>query len=587
MTSVDELFKRPGLPLTSHKRKLEASDAQEVYKAAKIEKNASPNGRANGATVEDAEEDDDVEAGPELPPDDEGDDEDGRFFGTGVTRDTAEAIDYIEQQEEDDEDYQPERIDSAWLRRLATTFERKVSKNAELRARYENDPQKFMASEADLDAEVKSWSVLSDHPELYAEFIESGCAASLVGLLAHENTDIAIGAIEILSELLDEDVQVEQEQFDALVEALFEADLLELLMSNIRRLREDNESDRSGVYHSLAVMEKLASQRSTAERVGREEVLTWLCNRIKEPEKPLSQNKQYAAEVMQVLLQSSPLLRRRLAVDVEGVDLFLQLLAGYRKRDPAKDSVEEEYAENLFDALTCVVDEVDGKSKFLEAEGVELMLIMLRESSKTTAQRALRVLDHAVGGQSKASADLCEKVVHAAGLKPIFSMIMKKTDSANIEHLLGILSALLRSLPGESAERIRTLAKFTEKDCEKVTKLEQLRQEYTRRVRVVEQEIEGEQKGLSKDEIEERSDEWFSRRLDGGLFCLQMIDVIMAWLIAEDPKMKKKLLDSFGDEKGFGAIRTSLEEQRNGLDTNTAEDEDTKDMLDTLIGFLE
>lgn len=31
--------------------------------------------------------------------------------------------------------------------------------------------------------------------------------SSLVGLLAHENTDIAIGAIEIISELLDEDVE--------------------------------------------------------------------------------------------------------------------------------------------------------------------------------------------------------------------------------------------------------------------------------------------------------------------------------------------------------------------------------------------
>ena len=44
--------------------------------------------------------------------------------------------------------------------------------------------------------------------------------ASLVSLLAHENTDIAIDAIQTLSELTDEDVQAEQEQWDSLVNAM-------------------------------------------------------------------------------------------------------------------------------------------------------------------------------------------------------------------------------------------------------------------------------------------------------------------------------------------------------------------------------
>lgn len=77
-----------------------------------------------------------------------------------------------------------------------------------------------MASEADLDADIKSLSVLSDHPALYEEFSKLGCVASLVSLLSHENTDIAIDAIQTLSELTDEDVQAEQSQWDALVNAM-------------------------------------------------------------------------------------------------------------------------------------------------------------------------------------------------------------------------------------------------------------------------------------------------------------------------------------------------------------------------------
>ena len=582
MTSVDELFKKPSLPGGSVKRKFEAPDPQQAYKAAKLSSNGSPNGaHPNGSTVEDVEDDDDIEAGPKLPPDDEGDDEEGRFFGGGVTRDTAEALDYIDEQDEDG--FKVEKIDSAWLRRLGTTFGKKVKKNAELRARYEDEPQKFMSSEADLDAEIKSWSLLSEHPELYEEFAESKSLSSLVGLMAHENTDVAIGAIEIISELLDEDVEAEQEQWDALVAAILDADLLELLMSNLARLDEDNESDRSGVYHSLAVMEALGSQQSVAEKLGQEKVLMFLCNRISKPETPVGQNKQYAAEVLQVLLQSSPLLRKRLAVDIDGVDLFLRLISAYRKRDPPKDSQEEEFAENLFDALTCVVDEAEGKTKFGEAEGVELCLIMLKEGGFSKI-RALRLIDHAVGGQGAAAAQVCEKLVAAAGLKVVFGMFMKKVDSSTMEHLLGIFSALLRLLPGESAARIRTLAKFTEKGFGKVAKLAELRNEYARKVATLDEEIKLEQQTLDKEEREERKDKFFSRRLDGGLFCLQTINVVLAWLIAEDTGAKEKLHDILGSTD---AIKSSLQEQLADLDQNAAEDEDTQDMLSTLVSFLD
>jgi len=76
---------------------------------------------------------------------------------------------------------------------------------------------RFMASEADLDTEIKSLSILAEHPELYEEFAKMGCVGSLVSLLSHENTDIAIDAIQTISELTDEDVQAEQEQWDSLV----------------------------------------------------------------------------------------------------------------------------------------------------------------------------------------------------------------------------------------------------------------------------------------------------------------------------------------------------------------------------------
>ena len=51
------------------------------------------------------EEEDDGDAGPELPSDQEDevpDDDEGRFFGGGITDDTAEVLDFIEGREGDD-----------------------------------------------------------------------------------------------------------------------------------------------------------------------------------------------------------------------------------------------------------------------------------------------------------------------------------------------------------------------------------------------------------------------------------------------------------------------------------------------------
>jgi len=579
MSSIDDLFRKPNFPPgnTTSKRKFEPADAREVYKSAKLSADDDAKGRAYGASVEDDE--DDIEAGPELPPEEDDEaDEEGRFFGGGVTRDTTDALDYLE--DADGEEYVEEKIDAAWIRRMVTNLERKINKNSEQRARFESEPQKFMGSEADLDTEIKGLSILTEYSQFYQEFAESDGASHLVSLLAHENTDIAINTIQIVSELLDEDVQAEQEQWDTLVEAMLEADLVGLLISNLDRLDESEDSDRQGVYYSLAVLEGLASQVSVAEKAGDDTVLKYLLKTIQTKEDSVSQNKQYAAEVLQVLLQISDVVQKRL-LKLDGMDILLQLVASYRKRDPKRDSIEEEYAENLFDALTCMVENEDGKHKFVQGEGMELMLIMLKEG-KFSKPRALKVIDHATGGKGQ---EVCEQLVEAAGLKTIFGAFMKKPDHSTTEHLLGIFSALLRLLPGESASRIRVLGKFVEKEYEKVERLIKLRRDYADKVASADAEIVAEQRGLSVEERTDRADEWFSRRLDAGLYRLRTVDVILSWLVAEDDgaRQKTKQLLSERDES-LATLRTSLESQM--ADIGSEEDGTIAEMLSALIDCL-
>ncbi|KFX92575.1 hypothetical protein V490_05310 [Pseudogymnoascus sp. VKM F-3557] len=586
MTSIDELFKKPAIP-SHNKRKLDTiQDPNVHYKSPKL----STNGTASGRPQDAIDNDDDVEAGPSRPPDgdedygpDIPDDEDGRFFGGGITKDESEILDYMEGQE--DANVAPEKIDTAWVRKLALNFEKRISKNSELRAKFENDPQKFMGSEADLDADVKALSLLAEHPELYPEFARLGCVSSLVSLLAHENTDIAIDAIEIISELTDEDVEADPSQWSAVVDAMLESGLLDLLTSNLSRFDESHESDRAGVYHVLSVLENLASQPTHAETIGQDPaVLKYLLARIQKKENPTTQNKQYAAELLAILLQSASATRVHL-LTLNGVDTLLQLLAPYRKRDPAHGTEEEEFVENVFDALTCTVDDVAGKSAFLEAEGVELALIMVREG-KMARPRALRMLDHALAGQG---AEACARLVEGGGLKVIFSVFMKKPDGQTTEHLLGIFASMLRSLPADEAPRIRTLAKFVEGEYGKIARLVGLRREFAGRVGAVEEVIKEEAREADEEEKEEREGEWLSRRLDAGLFCLQTVDVILVWLVAEDEGAERKIKELLSErDEGLSVLGATIKEQLDTMgELETDEQKTTNDMLKTLLQFVE
>jgi beta-catenin-like protein 1 len=109
--------------------------------------------------------------------------------------------------------------------------------------------------------------------------------------------------------------------------------------------------------------------------------------------------------------------------------------------------------------------------------------------------------------------------------------------SEDTTHTLGILSSLFTNLPSDSPSRIRLLAKFVESNYEKTDKLLDIRTSAQARLTAVNQEIDGEKKAQLEagEEIgSEEEDAWYLRRLDGGLYTLQTVDYILAWIVMED-----------------------------------------------------
>ncbi|KAJ9097641.1 hypothetical protein QFC21_004677 [Naganishia friedmannii] len=543
---------------------------------------------------------------------DEGDVE-GRFFGGGTNQTQEQILDMFARVEDDMGSGLPTVPE---LRRQIIKFERIVQKNTEMRARFIDDPSKYLDSEAELDKAFTFLYPLTADPLTYYPELSrhETLIATLTNLLTHENTDIALQVVAVIFELTDEDVgeelvegAVEEEEEDddekreevarkvrmvmgEFVTALLDNSLFELLVPNLTRLNEqDEESDRTGVFNILGIFENILSfiPPLALQVVNTTELLPWLLKRIAR-DRAYDSNKQYATEILAILLQEEREVRLKF-VEFKGVDITLE--AEYRQKDPA-DSEEVEYMENLFNTLCSALAEPEAKRAFNDAEGVELMVLIMKDK-KAAKTRAIKVLDYACQTDTDEGKKCGERFVEALGLKTLFPVFMGKTGHKKSkraptathsaledeEHVLSILSSLFTTLESDSVPRIRLLAKFVEADYEKVDRLIEMMEGAEGRLRSVHQEIELEEQGMkaNNEEITEvETDEWYMRRMNAGLAHLQDICYCLAWLIMEDDGAQahaRMLLDRKG--RSFEEISAVLKEMRDVIaaDVDMPEDD--------------
>ncbi|CAG8626352.1 1073_t:CDS:10, partial [Ambispora gerdemannii] len=519
--------------------------------------------------------------------------EGGRFYGGGLTEEQMEILDYVDQVEIKSEET-AETLDISGVRKMILKFEKAITKNQELRVKFPDNPQKFMDSEADLHEEIKHLMALTEAPDLIPFVVELGAVGHLASLLTHENTDIAIDVVELLNDLTEDDVMGEDndEALKILVDSLVENQVLELLVQNLNRLDQEEAADKQGVFNTLGVIENLTSfDPSLSEKVvGETNLMAWILNRIKV--KAFDSNKQYASEILAILLQNSrgiffinllnfDITDNRLKFsELNGVDVLLQVLNAYKRKDP-KDEDETEMMENFFDALCSAVTEPELKQKFLEGEGVELMLIMMKEK-KMSRMRSIKVLDHAMWtAQGTVN---CIKFVEIFGLKTLFAAFMRKglkkfkkiyksfSETEEEEHILGIIVSLIKNLPVDSDHRLRLVQKFTESDHEKVDRLLELRENYEIKVSMVDQEIDEREQELEGEDVDDDIlEEFYRKRLSAGLFTLQLVDITIAWICHEDFKTKEHVKTLLNRRKrNLEDIRKVLEEYLNNLGDQNA-----------------
>ncbi|XP_071692993.1 uncharacterized protein [Rutidosis leptorrhynchoides] len=426
-----------------------------------------------------------------------------------------------------------ESVDIKTLKKLVLSFERRLKENIAARLKYPDQPEKFADSEIELHEEIEKLKILAGAPELYPDLVNLNTIPSILDLLTHDNTDIAIDVVSLLQDLTDEDVLDENDEpASILVDCLIENNVLESLVQNLLRLSESDPDEVSAVHSTLSTIENLIEVTpAVAELVcERTKLLRWIIGKIKVKE--FDSNKQYASEILAILLQSSAANQKRLG-QMNGVDVMLQAVAMYKSRDP-RSLDEEEMVENLFDCLCCMLMPLENKERFLKSEGVELMIIIMNQK-KLCYGSAIRALDFAMTNYPPA----CERFVDVMGLKTAFPAFMGKIPTAknkkkrSKEELEERLISLVASLFGgvlRGSRRERLLSKFVENEYEKIDRLMELYMRYSNRVKEESERLDE----LELDDLEMDEDEKYNRKLESGLYSLQLIAVILGHLWTSD-----------------------------------------------------
>ncbi|TNN11047.1 Beta-catenin-like protein isoform 2 [Schistosoma japonicum] len=401
------------------------------------------------------------------------------------------------------------------VRRLTVLLEKRALSNQEARTKFPDQPKRFMQSELELQEtleEMQLFCILAQQPRstiiLYEWLVI--CIVYIV-LVILKLCNKCLGAVTTF---------VTESHFQIAV--------------TVRRIELGGRSSdsQSMTWHHGIVESLLEIRPDMNVTMANQGLFSWLLRRLQK--RPVfDKNKLYVSELLSILLQMDETNRRQLG-EVDGIDILLQQLSVYKRHDPGTQE-EIELMLNLFDCLCSSLMLPENKDRFLKGEGIQLMNLMLREKHMSR-DSALRVLDYTlcpVSQQSEQSSinlqphqksnmnsvdpeavviANCSKFIEVLGLRTIFPLFMhcprehafRTTSSGSKskvkvisgptaaemeEHVINIISALLRHSPPETFKS-RVLAKFVENDHEKVDRLIELHLKYFDIVKVTNNKVE-------------------------------------------------------------------------------------------------
>jgi beta-catenin-like protein 1 len=233
--------------------------------------------------------------------------------------------------------------------------------------------------------------------------------------------------VSLLQEMIDVgNMEEAGEELTSLLDAFQAQHGLELIVQKLLRLNEfSSDEDAQGVHNTLNILESLMevdSHQYSILILQKTSLLSYLLKRILH--KVYDSNKLYCTEILSMMIQSAsaPVALAFTPQPPPGgedyLEQLLQSIAYYKKKD-LKLTEEQECLENLFLALCSLLMYPSIQARFLQLEGIELLLRCL-QSQEYAAFCSLSALSYAIlqhyGG--------CVKLLDCSGLKYVFAYLM-------------------------------------------------------------------------------------------------------------------------------------------------------------------
>ncbi|BFZ57504.1 hypothetical protein PYCC9005_004556 [Savitreella phatthalungensis] len=479
---------------------------------------------------------------------------DARFNGDGLTAEEQHALDFVDKAAQTETDATAgsnhasiiRQFDALELKATMRTLEQATNHNQNMRASHVSEPERFLESEFALNSAIEACSRLAESPALYIEAADdeqTGLVALLVALTAHENIDICATAVRSLTDLLEEDVTPPEQALRALLDALARHELLLKLSRLFARLFKgdgiiDDTVIARGALDLIDVLIEDEALCSQAMMTISGRLIAIADQYARSRDERLLETALHATETLATLLQTSKV-PARAAQSENLVETLLETLARWRKVKLDKHSPNKTLVTDLANCLCSLVMVRRGKDAFFEAEGTELMELLMRDSQSIMAQIALKVLGHACTPFTGSL--ICQRLVDAGTLPHLEMLLLDgKMGAPSLGHVISIVASLLKYLASDDVERAALIDWLNANGGEKVQLLLTLRAKNALKVKRLRKEqqdtrakLEGGDK-LSTDERAELDFLDYSARLGAGLDIVQDIDVTCAWLLLEE-----------------------------------------------------
>lgn len=412
----------------------------------------------------------------------------------------------------------PEEISNVGeVKRMIEQVSHLLKTNMDLRRTFSSDPSRFMGSEIDLNAGIRSLLAIALDHEYIRVLLTCGGLELICELLSHPNDDAVSSSLEVLVEVTKDEAIAHFPYLDEMLQSLNRSDIVSHLSDSLTVMRSVNGEGCGlclrAISNILEIDDKLISVNDTSK------LLSALQSIIDQHNPDDLFNRSYALEILIHILERISDEQLSSNITHQLLDSLLLALSRFRDKNPA-EAIEKEFYCNLIHVL-CILSEIPSiREEVISLEAIQLFVRLLMVTKDPAP--LMRVIYVCIRENESASIIFIDH----QGLRIIGSLISSRHRKVK-ELVVTVLNELLKTTKGTHKDRV--IGKLVEKNCEKLSTMFSTIAELLPHV---------------------RDDGEYLDRCDKGLYTVQQTSLVVLRLFNEgNASLKERILSEFASKR--------------------------------------